>query len=334
MVNNLVVTNNEIYNIDHGLGGGSNTDGSSTFSNISLHDNHLHDFALWDTGAANTFHHDGFHLFAYAANGSDYNVNNVITGVNIYNNRFDGDFGNNNTANIFFEGNVQNANLFNNVTIVYPGRQLNVGMFDGLGTNINFFNNTAIGDGAANQTQKYSVFQGPGIVVKNNVYTDGGTISTQKPFPKDCPSYTPCQTTSFTLATNAYIAAANYNNGFGYCPPTPNNSTSGCNSFLNFTAAGFAAFEAGTSETGGIFREVTTSTILNTVTGAEFPGSPTIAAGTNLSNLCAGNGGPLPNALCSDIVGNPRPASGAWDIGAYQSNPGPNPPTSLSVTVH
>jgi len=43
-------------------------------------------------------------------------------------------------------------------------------------------------------------------------------------------------------------------------------------------------------------------------------GSPAIGSGTNLSSLCTGN----LTALCADKAGVPRPASGAWDAGAYQ----------------
>ena len=326
--NNLTIANNEIYYLDHGLGFGNNTDGSSTWSGISLHDNHLHDFANWDT-TSNDFHHDGFHFFAYAQDGTDFNVNNRIENINIYNNLFNGDFGNNNTANIFFEGNEQNANIFNNVTIVYAGRLLDNGLYNGYGSNINFFNNIALGSGSQYQTQKYSIFTGPDFVIKNNVWTDGGTISVNSPFPNDCPGYTPCQNVSYTLGTNAYLAPADFSNGFGSLK----------NGFYNFNASGFASFESDTAESGGIFKDTTepNGTWFNTSTGIELSGSPTINAGTNLANLCTKNGGPLPDALCSDIAGNPRPGVGGgnWDIGAYSSSSqqGPQAPTGLAAAV-
>ena len=60
-------------------------------------------------------------------------------------------------------------------------------------------------------------------------------------------------------------------------------------------------------------------------------GSPVIGAATNLANMCSGN----LVALCSDIAGAPRPASGAWDAGAYVATNGQTlaPPTGLSATV-
>jgi len=330
--NTLTISNNEIYYLDHGLGFGNNTDGTSTWSGISIHDNHLHDFVAWDT-SSNDFHHDGFHFFAYAANGTDFNTKNIIENINIYNNLFDGDWGVNNTANIFFEGNEQNANIFNNVTVVYPGRQLNNGLYNGYGTNINFYNNTAIGSGSGYQTQKFSIFTGVGFNIKNNIWTDGGTISTNGPFPNDCPGYTPCQSTSYKLSNNAFLAPLDFSNGFGFYL-----NGGGGNGFLNFNPSGFNSFESGAGETGGVFKDTKpTSSYLNTSTGQELSGSPTVGAGANLASLCTKNGGSLPDALCSDIAGNPRPGVGGgnWDIGAYysSSNPPPPAPTGLASVV-
>jgi hypothetical protein len=42
--------------------------------------------------------------------------------------------------------------------------------------------------------------------------------------------------------------------------------------------------------------------------------SPAVGAGANLTSLCSGN----LTALCSDLKGVARPATGAWDAGAYQ----------------
>src|SRR5581483_9018250 len=49
--------------------------------------------------------------------------------------------------------------------------------------------------------------------------------------------------------------------------------------------------------------------------GVPQAGSAAIGAGANLTSLCTGNLVPL----CSDIAGNPRPSTGAWDAGAYES---------------
>ncbi len=60
-------------------------------------------------------------------------------------------------------------------------------------------------------------------------------------------------------------------------------------------------------------------------------GSSAIGAGTNLTSLCNSDSNLAP--LCLDKAGMSRPASGAWDAGAYQHAVGrPNPPTNLSAT--
>jgi hypothetical protein len=72
----------------------------------------------------------------------------------------------------------------------------------------------------------------------------------------------------------------------------------------------------------------------------------TVGAGNNLSSMCSGNLA----ALCSDTAYatydqanhtvvmrtvNARPASGAWDIGAYLFQDGPiQPPTGVKATAH
>jgi len=56
--------------------------------------------------------------------------------------------------------------------------------------------------------------------------------------------------------------------------------------------------------------------------------SPAIGAGVNLTSTGI-------SLLKTDILGNPRPATGSWDMGAYQfPRSGPNPPTGLSATAH
>jgi hypothetical protein len=351
IVSNLTMYNFEIYYCDHGNGGGQYTDTPNTLSTISIHDGYIHDPYPWDQ-TNNAFHHDGLHLFSYCATliggNNTYCPSTIINNVNIYNMVFGGNWGQNNTANIFFEGNLTNVNLFNNVSLLTSLTYLLAnGPFNGYGSNINYFNNTVLGPvNLVNNGNKFSIFCGPGMVVKNNAWTDGGMISTNGPWPNNCPYTLPsgagggtqnCTNLSYTLATNAYLAPADFSNGFGYSNCTGGNCTG--NGFLNFNASGFATYEAAAPETGGVFQDTTQpgGTWFNVSTGAELTGSPTIKAGTNLSSLCTQNGGPLPNALCSDIAGNARPTQGNWDIGAYQSGstvPPPLPPTKLTVTVH
>lgn len=353
--NNITVAYNEIYNSDHSLGEGIYSDASTTWTGQLLHDNYIHDPGNWDQ-TNNAFHHDGIHLFAYC--GTNVGGNNTycpasnIVQVEIYNNRISGNWGAHNTAGIFFEGNIGStaspANIFNNVCIFTAGA-VNNGCWNGYGNTVNEFNNTAIGCGYTCQTYKIiGILDGPAILSENNIATDAAPVSSNGPWPtggaSGCPYTLPagagggtqnCITTNAVFKNNFYSNPTDFSNGFGYtkCVGT---SCSG-NGFLNYNPSGFSSFEAGAPETGGIFRDaVATSTYLNTSTGQELSGSPTINAGQNLTSFCTGLGIPG-NPCLQDIAGNNRPNS-AWDIGAYNSTGAaanqPAPPTGLIATVN
>ena len=340
---NTTLAYSELYHVDHGFAMGQTSDTPLTISGVTVHDNYMHDFYVWDT-TNNSFHHDGIHLFSYCATfvggHETYCPQTVINGVNVYNNLFGGNWGGNTTANIFFEYNIV-GNVFNNVsaTTEPSGQQLSNGFFNCAGniTGTNYFNNTALGIGSSQQTAKLlGICEGPNILIENNVATDAAMISTSGPYPNFCP-YTlpagagggtqPCINTSYTIKTNAYLAPADFGNGFGYqictgasCPG---------NGFLNFSASGFSTFEANAPETGGVFEDTVepNGTYFNTTTGAEIEGSPTIGAGTNLSTLCTSLSIPG-NPCLYDITGYPRGTT--WDIGAYNYIP---PPGSISSST-
>jgi len=60
---NFQFFNNEEYNMDHGLAMAEEANGVA-ISNFSFHDNHIHDFANWDS-TGNSYHHDGLHIYMY-----------------------------------------------------------------------------------------------------------------------------------------------------------------------------------------------------------------------------------------------------------------------------
>jgi hypothetical protein len=63
--------------------------------------------------------------------------------------------------------------------------------------------------------------------------------------------------------------------------------------------------------------------------GVPQPGSAVIGAGANLTSLGL-------STLDADIIGASRPASDAWDVGAYSKlgSSRPQPPTGLTATVN
>src|SRR6267142_1556413 len=100
--NYFTLSNSNIYHVDHGVASGP----SGKAGSYSIHNNHFHDFANWDS-PTNTYHHDGIHL--WGQNGG------TITSGAIYNNTFDGDFGVNITAHVFLQDSVQHVAVYNNM---------------------------------------------------------------------------------------------------------------------------------------------------------------------------------------------------------------------------
>ena len=265
------IYNNYFYNFDHGLGGFPGANG------MNVYNNHFGTTAIWDT-SSNQYHHDGIHFF--------WNTGGSATGVNIYNNLFDGNWGVNNTAHIFFEcdwnhpdpNSCTNFNVFNNVHIQYAGNMLNDGFVAGGSTNFNFRNNTYIGSGVSGSI-------GVGGLectsFKNNVISGVATF------------------TNF----NSFSAGSLNNNIYA-------NPVSGAAGLFEFNGAYETTLAAWKTATGqdGSSSQVSTAGLSST--GVPQAGAATIGAGTNLTSLGIA-------ALNSDITGSARPATGAWDIGAY-----------------
>jgi hypothetical protein len=110
--NNFTLENSDIYHVDHGLACGV----TGTMGNYSIHNNHFHDFANWDS-PSNTYHHDGIHIWGQGGN--------KFSGASIYNNTFDGDFGVNVTAHIFLQDSVSHVAVYNNVFSTPATRTIN-----------------------------------------------------------------------------------------------------------------------------------------------------------------------------------------------------------------
>src|SRR5208282_2757480 len=139
------IYSNNFANYDHAIAGLGDH-----MSNVSIYCNHFGSTANWDTGTNNYYHHDGIHIF--------YGGGSTLSGLQIYNNRFDGDWGNNNTAHIFAEGDFTHANpnsisnveIYNNVFLQWPGDTLNNGFVCGGGPDWAFYNNTFLGTAVYN----------------------------------------------------------------------------------------------------------------------------------------------------------------------------------------
>lgn len=312
---NVQIYNNNIYNMDHGL---ACAGAYYMVQDEHIYNNHFHDMAAWDTGTADSYHHDGIHCF----NGSGGKIQKLY----VYNNLFDGNAGNCCvTSWMFLEGGAQGtpwtdasgtAYVWNNVVI--GSIDLVYGQFSiARGSGHWVSNNTIIGPNGSSGNNGACIYFGSsasGVIVQNNVLEgcnqliDGDVSSTYS-----------------TINHNAYGLShgGNPNWEFGSKRSTSLaswQSACGCDtqSVANLSSA-LALSSAGLPQAGFIGMTV----------GANLTGLGTGSLASILSDTSAGD--------TRSPVG--RLSSGSWVAGAYTSSSAataalPAAPTSLSVTVH
>lgn len=288
---NVKVYNNNIYNCDHGYSAAGY--GAISATQFFFYNNHVHDYANWDT-TSNRYHHDGVH--AFGAGGAS------LTGLQIYNNVFDGNTGNNFTSHIYLEKpdsspSLTNTLIFNNIVdgTNQPGGNFGL-ITDARTTGTKIYNNTIIG---VNRNGSYCIIVSAGDTsIKNNVMSGcwAGIFQYQA-------------APSVTLDTNIYANIGSC--GVGY----------------SFTANCYGTLASWQTYSGqDVHSQLVPSADLNT-NYQPNSSSPVIRAGVNLTSLGI-------TALTSDKGGILRPANEAWDAGALQfavPTSTPNPPTNLKV---
>lgn len=307
--------NNTLYNYDHGLAITGSTTG---LSGIDIYNNIFGTTVNWDTSfdagctssgrpwacctgkqtgtcpltTTSQWHHDGLHIYLPISPAR------TVTGLNVYNNIFNGDWGVDNTAHIYLEGQhafggtntgISNMTVYNNVFWVASGRTMNNGMMPlGIDGGMAVYNNTFVG-GQASGGNDICINVGNlanGTIFENNIVTSCGQLM----------SAAIGTTSSFDY--NLY-ANGGTSNRYVWRP----NSISGYNYFTSFATwqsdIGADAHSSYSSSAG--------------LNGSGYPQftSPAIAAGANLTFLGV-------NSLNSDKAGMLRPINGKWDIGAYK----------------
>jgi hypothetical protein len=301
---NVQLYSNTLYNCDHGVVVAGRSAGS-TVSSVSVHDNVIHDFNLWDN-AADLNHHDGVHAWADGAAGAGVK----ISGIQIYNNYVYGNFGAFATAGIYVEETdgggaaITGTQVFNNVVNNNSANAPCCGLIYIKGTDSSgqpgaqVYNNTLI-DGTNGSMAMQ--FQGSGVMgalFKNNIVSGAA------------------------LGVDVNGSAAIASGGSDYNVFNP----AGQNFIYN---GGWISYSAWKSNAGGLeAHSVQANPNLNASFGLPS-GSPAIGAALNLTGLN------IP-ALDADKAGASRPAAGAWDAGAYQfsSVPPPPPPPSNACDVN
>ncbi|MDE1941075.1 MAG: peptidoglycan-binding protein, partial [Patescibacteria group bacterium] len=289
--NDSLIYGNDIYNIDHGIW----LAGYGVAQTIKVFGNHIHDYANWDT-TSNAYHHDGIHAFGWPATSTSFAKINDLW---IYDNLFDGDPGNNVTGHVFLEGwnatsdptpwtdSTGMLHFFNNIGVFPNGRLTYNGIFAIMyaGSNFQIYNNTVVG---SSPTAGGSVCLGvasPNPTIKNNVIEGcnvliGSVTQINNPSQIDYNTYGDCDNS--------------YNCWWDLGPGTGD-------------------FTKWLSISGGADAHSTYHSNIDLDSNYRpLAGSPAIGSALNLTGL-----GTAP--LDSDIVGTARPASSAWDAGAYQS---------------
>jgi hypothetical protein len=322
--NNFTLENSDIYHVDHGVASGS----LGKVGGYSIHNNHFHDFANWDS-STNTYHHDGVHL--WGQNGG------TVTSGSIYSNTFDGDFGVNVTAHIFLQDSIQHVAVYNNTSVTPSTRTINSVWFSAVSTSLpggsatgnSAYNNSlnAGGHGAGSAIYADNQLQ---FTAVNNICSGGvGDISIQHG----------TTLTSTGVNNNVYndlFADLGDRNTFGW-KGTYNyvlskwQSACHCDSasklisaaqttaFSSVTGSGGATL-AGASVTGSDLTAASDSVNLAVVT-SETSTDPALALlatvgegnGINLSDLAVGDLAPL----AFDRNGVARPAAGPWNVGPF-----------------
>jgi hypothetical protein len=311
---NSVISGNNIYNMDHGWM--LATSAANSYTNAFFYNNQVHDSGNWDASGC-PYHHDGIHTFG--TSGSS------MSGVNVYNNYFYGNWGNCPTGFIFVEGggsstpsHMRTSAWWNNVFIVNTSSPIvnTNGWFDiasGDSGTQQVYNNTMLGPNNSDNTLCLGMENLSGLTYEDN------TISS-------CGDPVNISSTTVTLADyNFYgTSCGNGNNCFIW-----NGSFTG--SFSSWKTACKCDSHA-----------LQNSNPMLNANGSPQSGSPVIQQGLNLTNLAVGNMA----SLASDTsMGNmnpvaPRPpgtcatrgTASCWDVGAFQYGPGA--PTSLSAVVN
>jgi hypothetical protein len=286
-VSNISIYNEDTYNDNHGVAVGVC---ANSATNVTIHNSHFGSMTNWDDPPANTssYHHDGIHVYVTQPGGS-------VTGLSIYANQYDGDWGVTNTAHNFLEGPVS-GNIFDNLFISGVGQHLSNGSINNVNSpsgtkNIGYYNNTHIyldTNDAGGPVELVG-----NVDMRNNVIT---TADTNNPTPLE---YSGTGTVDYNVYASSLPGAALFA-AIGTC----------CQwTYAVWQAGGVGHTTPNDTHSPAI---QTPPAGLNIATGVPNSGSPVIGAGTNLTSLCTGSLAPL----CSDKNGNARPPSGNWTAGA------------------
>lgn len=302
---NVIVTGNNIYNIDHGWFGSDNEPtGNATVSGVYVYGNTLGSMANWDN-TLDLNHHDWFHLNATSATSS-------ITNFYLYNNYGSGDVGAFGGGGFFsypdHPGTESGLYIFNNVFVnTSTTNSWAVGFVAEYNVGTTLVANNTFVSNAASPTKDngiHSGFSSPGLTSVNNILQNIVNVAvyvdpTAAPTAIDYNGY--YLSPSWFKSGSWYSTLPNWSSGTGYdSHATVGNPKLTSNYHL-------------TDNTSSAWK-----------------------TGQSLYSTCNGQPSPGLGALCSDKAGVARQSTGPWDMGAYEdsvSGGGPPPPNGLVAVV-
>lgn len=291
---NLVVDKNTVSRCSWGIVIYSQ---AGTASTISVTRNDISNLDNWDT-TTDVFHHDGIFVFTVGTGG----ITNVIEANNYFHGAITQAPGGINCSTAWIynsNGTLVESNfmIYNNFFTFSDAFGPSNGMIKGVPSSSQVFNNTFLGNGIGKAIDISGTNSNTNSTIENNVLANMNQF----------------------IAINSPVTLVDYNQYMSVVPR--------CDPWLYgggpcYGQSTFAAWQTACScDADGAYYASNTVNPNGTLQAA----SPAIRGGANLTSL--GIAG-----LEIDAAGVARPATGPWDIGAYQHLP-PDPPTGLRALV-
>lgn len=283
---NFTVSNVTAYNCNWG-GNAGDHGATSTMSNLVVSGCYFHDWTNWDAADGTSdigLHHNGFYAWAQS--------NGRLSGVTFIDNFIGPNYchvapPNNSTAGLFISGPtaVGPFLICNNTFICNSGDNPSDGLifvWPGDTSTTRIYNNTLLSTSAGNSINLFgsNLLTGATFDVKNNLFTGN---------------------TAINVFNNGLITLTSNNNVFY--------------NLLSGTNFGWSSNGSTAAQTYATWKALAFSPEINSNTG-----NPNLGANfvPQIPSFAIQSGANLSSFFTTDAIGNNRPSSGPWDIGAYQ----------------
>ncbi len=317
---NITITGNDFANTSNGIWLAT-YQASVVISNVNINNNVFHDFYTSMVGGT---HGNGFFFYTSPdASAGQYTA--YATGVTFCNNRFYGDFssygapytggsvGGGMTAFFHTSDSLSGVVCNNDFSFINPGAGYGTGFnsliavtpvgHSGPNTTIQIYNNSLVNAGSSAMSAGINMngfFSGDSVVLKNNIASGM----------QNC----------IYAQDSGTVTALSSDYNLWNCTGGPLYAFR-----LVSTYYSYSSWQSAGYDTHGVLGR---DPLWVAAPGNEHlsAGSPAILAGANLSGLGV-------SSLSTDAAGVLRPASTAWDIGAFQGSAVLSPPSGLKAVV-